>query len=572
MGRIATTFGVWILGSTFVLAQSASNLTPETFEPERQRLTGQIVFSGAPGLTPPPGAERLSVQLAGVSVEGTLPGLENATDAFRTRLVGKRVAASEIFAAASDLEEAYANAGFVLVRVVLPQQTLRDGGNLRLTVVNGFVEDVQLTKVQDEILGRLEALTQSLVNQENLRLRQLERQLLLAGDTYGVALESALTTGTRPGGTIVVLEPTYKPVTGFLSIDNTAPEQIGSLKYDTGIELNGTLGFGEALYARGSFVPDGFDLAGLFSDDAPLRTISLGFALPIGANGLNLNGEVTQSVTNSVDSGNITASDFSRASLRLFYPVIRSRPMNLSVQASLDFQKDVQDLLPSGGGTVAVYEDQQTVLRLNADLTMQTDGGATFNTGVTYSRGLDWGGARTAAEAATTAVPLSRDGADAEFNKLELAARYQRPLGDRFWLKVNTRAQTSFGESLTAAEQIGIANAQEITGFGTGTLSGDSGIVGRIDVTMPQRRQFQGIPFSLNPYVFAGAGALKIENPTALEEEFTTVTSFGAGVELSTLQDDDFSTKTLRLEFGRGTRDDTNAEGTRLTVIGSIRF
>ncbi|HWL56718.1 MAG TPA: ShlB/FhaC/HecB family hemolysin secretion/activation protein, partial [Paracoccus sp. (in: a-proteobacteria)] len=89
------------------LAQTASQVTKPSYQPPLQRMTGSLVFSGAPGLAAPEGADRLSVQLSGVSVDGALPGGEAAVDRMRQRLTGKRVPVSEIFTAASDLEAAY---------------------------------------------------------------------------------------------------------------------------------------------------------------------------------------------------------------------------------------------------------------------------------------------------------------------------------------------------------------------------------------------------------------------------------------------------------------------------------
>ena len=113
-------------GAVAVFAQTASQITPRTFEPSPPTLGGAVVFSGQPGLEAPPGADRLSVTVSGVSVEGGLPEMAPATTALENRLVGKPVPVSEIFAAAQSLEEAYAQAGYVLARVVIPQQSLRE--------------------------------------------------------------------------------------------------------------------------------------------------------------------------------------------------------------------------------------------------------------------------------------------------------------------------------------------------------------------------------------------------------------------------------------------------------------
>lgn len=133
--------GLCLLGvpSTDVLGQSASQTTPPSFRPSPIRSGGSVVFSGQPGLDTPAGADRLSVTLSGLSVDGNAADRAGAIAALRARLAGKKILASEIFAAVRDLEAAYARAGFVLMRVVRPAQTLKDGGSLKVAVIDGSI-------------------------------------------------------------------------------------------------------------------------------------------------------------------------------------------------------------------------------------------------------------------------------------------------------------------------------------------------------------------------------------------------------------------------------------------------
>src|SRR5690606_29383935 len=107
--------------------------------------------------------------------------------------------------------------------------------------------------------------------------------------------------------------------------------------------------------------------------------------------------------------------------------------------------------------------------------------------------GLNALGARTASDATAT-LPLSRQGADAEFAKLELAASYSRPVADNLVVSVYGRGQTSFGEPLLRSEQIGIASFRELSTFDAGSIGGDSGWVLRGDVLSPWPVNMAGLP------------------------------------------------------------------------------
>lgn len=554
-----------------VQSQTASSVTPESFQPPLQNLSGSVVFTGNTGTQAPPGSEQIGITLSGVTLEGGFPQMAAANAAFEQRLTRGRIPVSELFTATADLEAGYAQAGYVLARIVLPQQTLRDGGNLRVSVVDGFVESVDTSQAPPEIRRRFDTLTAPLVDRKGLTMTELERQLLLAGDVSGVALGSALATGQRPGGTVVALDPEFRRITGFVGFDNFAPEELGSvapddlngLVFNLGFELNSLLGYGETFYGRLSAAPKGF-----LSGDPRYRVIALGALMPVGASGLALNLELTSSDTTPDSDGPRTRSDFDRQSFRLIYPWIRSRKMNLSTQLMLDLQQD--ELKARDGLTQRFFRDEMTVLRLGGSLTYNHNDGSLTEGGLILSRGVDALGARTRDDA-SGGVPLSRQGADAVFTKLGGSINHQRALGERFALSVTGRFQTSFGDPLLTSEQFSIAGTSELSTFDTGELRGDSGWVLRAELSSPRAIEIRNMPFTFNPYAFAGVGRVTIEQPTALERTHESAHAFGIGFDLVSQTGSRFRSNSLRIEYGRGERDH-GSDNSRVSLSGNFRF
>lgn len=551
-------------------AQTAAELAAPDYQPPAQRLTGALVFSGAPGLAPPAGSDKLSILISGVTVTDPLPGTGAEVQALVTRLTGHRIAVSEIFAAAADLEAALGRAGHVLARVVIPAQTLVDGGKLRLVVIDGFVETIDDSAVPPRLRDRIAGLTRPLIGKRGLTLADLERRLLLAGDTYGVALGSALAAGATPGGTVIVLDPAFRKVTGFYGVDNTFSEALGTYNISSGIELNGLFGRGEVIYGRLSGHPLIAGEGGLLSANPRLRTLALGGVLPVGEDGLTFGLEATQSRTTPEAVGVGSTSSFERLSARVFYPWVRSTRRNLSLQLSFDIARDRQDLL-TVFGKLPVHEDRTRVVRLSADGVWIRDKGAVFEAGAVLSLGLDALGARSRADAAG-GTPLSRDGADAAFRKLEVSARYRQPFADVYALSVAGRAQTGFGAPMLSSEQFGIASLQSLSPFDQGALSGDSGWVTRIELSRRIESQAFGAPLLINPYVFGAAGEVYRARPSVGEAARSGAVAYGLGVELVSIRDPKFSSATLRIEYGEGNRDDGGQDARRLTIQGSYRF
>lgn len=557
------------------LAQTASRITPPSFAPPAARPGGTLAFSGEAGLAAPAGAETLSVRLIGVAVEGAPPSATADIAAIEARLVGRRILASEIFASARELEAALIRQGSLLTRVVLPAQKLSDGGRLRLVVVEGFVERVELRDVPEPARARIAAVLDGLVGRGDLRTGEIERRLLLAGDTPGVSLRSTLVPGNAQGATTLVIEGLYRPVTGFVGGDNSVGKALGGYTIGTGLDINTVFGQGETLYVRALGHPGGNDSLGTgspFGDDPRLRTLSGGMVLPLGTDGLTFNVEYVNSRTAPKLDGLIqTTSDYDRLSFRLRYPWLRSRSANFFSEIAFDATSEALGLvLPAT--TVPLSLDRLRIVRLSGEGDVRLDGGGLLSGRGTLSLGVDGLGARSRADA-TPILPLSRLGADAEFQKLDATIAFTQPLPESFVLGLYARGQTSFGQPLARSEQLATASFQELSTFDAGSLGGDSGWVVRSEVSHPFSVSFGGLPGSVAPYVFGATGQLFLERPTILEAGRLRVSSVGLGLRLASLLDPASATEAnLTLEFGRRFRSDAIPDANRFTVLGSIRF
>ena len=168
--------------------------------------------------------------------------------------------------------------------------------------------------------------------------------------------------------------------------------------------------------------------------------------------------------------------------------------------------------------------------------------------------------------------PLSRLGADDNFQKLEANVSIAQPLAEHLAASFYVRGQTSFGQALPRSEQIGFASFLELSGFDAGTLGGDSGWVVRGELSSPWTVPVGATPVSVAPYVYGATGQLYLEQPTVFERSRIQVSSVGVGLRLATSIDPYFQQASLTLEFARRFRDDGLPDSNRFTVVGSIRF
>ncbi len=188
-------------------------------------------------------------------------------------------------------------------------------------------------------------------------------------------------------------------------------------------------------------------------------------------------------------------------------------------------------------------------------------------------------GARTAA-GANPLLPLSRQGTDATFAKLDGTLGYAQSLAEHLTTSLSARGQTSFGSALARSEQIGLAGPGGLSAFDVGTLQGDSGIVGRAELAAPYALPTgtlalldrNNVGLVAAPYVFAAAGELFLQDPTVLERPHIRAASFGAGLRIGGAKAGTLSTGSLTLEYARQARSDGIPDGNRLNLVSSIRF
>jgi hemolysin activation/secretion protein len=178
-----------------------------------------------------------------------LPEMARNNQEFVEALKGQTLTIKKIYEAAVALEQAYARAGYIFVRVVVPPQRLRDGGVITFGVVNGFIEKVLADKVPAHYRDMVKARLQPLIDRRSITLPEVERCVLLAGDLPGLKLSSALMRGDKAGGVVLIVEGESTFVGGSVTVDNRLPENLGTFQQVTNVYLNNPTGNGERLYA-----------------------------------------------------------------------------------------------------------------------------------------------------------------------------------------------------------------------------------------------------------------------------------------------------------------------------------
>lgn len=489
---------------------------------------GRIALPQVPaGAAVPEQAKKLSFQLTGFSVQGEFEELKAARADIEKPLVGRRVTVADIFEFANQLQQIYVRAGYPLARVVILPQEFEKSARIKLRVIDGFVERMDLDSISSTVRARVAATLAPLLRQKHLKQSELERRLLIAGETPGLVLNAVFAAGKEVGGSVLVLAGRYRPVSLSVYSDNAMPSTLGTGQLVTSVSLNGLLGAGEQLTVSAAGLPDK-DFDTRYSTRRYLSGTAL---IPLGTDGWKLEiGGTDGRTTPRVNLDARSQGLLSQGRAKLSYDAIKLRNFELTFNGRFDATDEQVDTLlftPQ----IPLHVDRLRVLRTGFDGVWRLrETGTTFGFGSNFSRGIKAFGARTAADAAASNTPLSRMDADAVFNKWDGRFEVNQSLPYDFFASVAASGQTSFNHALLTSEQFSIDGAKMLSGFTSGALPGDTSWVVRGEIGHPFALPVETGGLSVTPYVFAATGERVIKSATALEVKSIHATNIGTGL------------------------------------------
>jgi hemolysin activation/secretion protein len=523
--------GLWVLCGGIALAQTAAPPTSQVKPPIIVPPSGGgvIAIPQVPaGAQVPPEAKKLSFKLLGFDITGEFPELAAQREAIAAPLVGKTVTVAKLFEFADLLQQIYVHAGYPLVRVVILPQQFAGSARIKLRVIDGFVERMDLSAIGAPVRSRVAAVLAPLLRKTHLKQADLERRLLLAGEAPGLILNATFAAGKEVGGSVLVLTGRYRAVSASVYVDNAMPKAFGTSQAVTTLAENGLLGLGEQFMVSVAGDPE----QDFFRDEPNRRYLSATYTMPLGIDGWKLELYATDGRTTPFElPAYATYGVFDQGHVKLTYEAIKERDAELSFHAT--FEPADESLENIGFTPTLISLDRVRPVRAGFDgIWRERTAGLTINYGAELSQGLNAFGARTAADAAQTTVPLSQTGADAVFTKLTGHLEINQALPSDFFAAFKAYGQDAFQHPLLLSEQFDIDGANMLSGFTTGEFFGDSAWVTRAELG----RAFSGpinpgtaAALVVSPYVFGATGEIDIYQPTAVQIGSVHVSNYGVG-------------------------------------------
>lgn len=515
------------------------------------------------GLRAPDGAELKSFSVGTILLEGGLEDI-NARAAALAPAPGATLSVEELFKYAGLVQSLYFDAGYPLVRVVVPAQDIEPlGSTVKILVINGYVDAIDTAALPARVARRVEKVLSPLIGEVAISASELERRILLAGDTAGLRLRSALTPGVEIGATSLVLTGDHSAVDGVISLDNRVIEDVGREQVTASLALNSVFGRGEQLVLTGATALEDPEIG-----ESALRSYTgLSASLPVGTEGWSIGLQLLHA-SNAPEPVGGAAFDntFFRVGLSAAYALERSRRASSVLSFGVDASYEEQRLqLP--GLQASLFADRTRVARAGFSGYGHLGDQSQLTYDIQVSKGIDGLGARNTSDA-TALRPLSREGADAGFAKISVGGSLKKDVYEWLSLQAAIRAQTSFNQPLVRSEQASFVSPGLVSGPPSGSVTGDRMIAGRMEAQTSV--QISDV-VNLQPYISIAAGESHLENPTALERRHSGGRSLGLGLRAAF---DVTSEQTLsaQLEWASVDSDDQRLERDWFGFSVAVRF
>lgn len=474
----------------------------------RPRATDSYVPAPLSPDTPPPAqAREIMVYIQQMTVEGVTVFKHEEIEALYKPFVGQEVSLDTVWKIASAITDKYRSAGYFLSRAYVPAQEV-DNGSFLIRVVEGYVGKVSLAgDVQNHPL--IDRLSERLIKQKPLNVKELERQLLLLNDLPGVSFQGTLEPLEDEDEAAVHLVLTGREVEGFgsVTLDNTGSRYLGP--YQASANWNFSVLPMQGTSVTAITAPFNKELYALSILHKMMLTAASSLDVSIN------NTHAAPGYLLTIQDIRSHSIDFS---IGFTHSVIRQRDTNLSVHGSLDLRNSSSDIQ-----STTLSRDKTRVLNLDVNYDVADPWLGHNYFGAIIRQGLDAFGSTDAGY-----INASRLGAKPDFFKVQATySRFQR-INDN-WLGIVSLAGQKANGSLYSSEEFGYGGMAVGRAYDTSEISGDDGVSASIEARYQSLPEFHGV--STTPYAFYDIG--KIWNQNNDQVSALSASSAGIGMYLN---------------------------------------
>lgn len=420
-----------------------------------------------PSTTAPKGADKIVFDFNTITVEGVTAYPSGSLEKIANDRIGQKISVQELFNFAAKMTATYRNDGYLLSRVIVPQQEI-DDGNVRLRAVEGYIDNILIEGVDRDLEQVIRRYLERLTKERPLSRHTLERYLLLAGDLPGVTVRSFLKPSEKhSAAATLTLAATEKAASYWSRLDNRGSEFVGPYQGEIGASFVGLPGGNKALSVRVITTP---------LQNKELRYLGLQYQSLFDGEGTGLfvSGNALRSEPGkSLNDLQVKSVSYGLQASINFVP-IRQRDENLNFQISLSFLNADTDALG-----VPFSQDRTRTVGVDGEYQYSGNDGGVTSLSLGGRRGLNSLGGTSDGD-----VLLSRADAVSDATWFVLRASHLQGLDaikPGLSVFANLSGQYSI-DALSSSREFGVGGNANASAFDSSEISGDHGLSGRLEV------------------------------------------------------------------------------------------
>jgi len=455
-----------------------------------------------------PAGESRAFMVKGIQIVGNSLLPTDKLHALVADSEGKQLTLADLDDLADRISTAYLKAGYPLVRVYVPAQTLSDGV-VKLAVVEARYGKVVLQNDSAVNEATLQATLAPLQAGQAVSNYALERSLLLLSDISGAQASSAIRPGDEPGTSDLLVDVTSAPrYTGTLGMDDFGNAYTGRARLTGSFDVNGLLHRGDLL-----------DFSAV-SSGGGMNYVQGGYRYLLNGQGTTLRAGVS-SLHYHLGDDLAPLDAYGSAvvgSVTLTQPIIRNTVGNLYGQLEFDHK-----LLKDDIGLVMIDNDRQANVWVATLAGDQRDEHGVTNFNISGSRGkINY------SDALAGLIDMLTSRTQGNYTKYGLSVSRLQQLGANDAIYAGYTQQWA-NKNLDTSEQFFLGGSNTVRGYDTGVLAGSQGNL----FTAEFRHDFSvgGVPGRWQASVFADTGRIDVyKNPFAQGVNSGRLSSAGLGL------------------------------------------
>jgi len=357
---------------------------------------------------------------------------------------------------AEQLTKQLQNRGYPVARAYLPEQVVQDGV-ATITIAPGFYGEIVIRNHTGIATSVLRTQLGNVRSGALIRVRDLERALLLLGDLGGLEAHGTLMPGKESGKAdlLIVINSKTKNMNGSIGVNNHGNRFTGIWGSELGLSLENPAQHGDVLSIHGTYF--GSDM----SSGGASYQIPFGGSGKLTAQHSRLYYELGQDFASLDANGKAEVSELSYQ-----YPLSRSRNQNLYVQIGYAV-KLLEDRVDS---TSTVNNKQSNMMKIGIA------GNSVDGKGVTaYSAMFSTGCLQINSQAAQLqdAVTTRSSG---QFSKWDVSLTRQHQIDKNRQVYLSFNGQMA-NKNLDSSEKIFLGGANGVRAYPSGEAAGDDGYI-----------------------------------------------------------------------------------------------